>query len=85
MAECEQASIARRLVASRLAGDSETETALRKSARVQMQSCLHQEALKTALLSWGVRESSLRALELDVITRTTNFLVDKEEAPSHRP
>lgn len=66
-AACEQAKASRELIASRLTGDKDAEIALRKSANVQMVDCLHQETLKSRLLSWGVRESALRALELDVI------------------
>jgi len=85
VAECERAQMSRRLVASRVTGDAETGTALRKSANVQLLSCLHQEALKNGLLSWGVRESALRSLELNVISRTTNGLGDGERDQGSTP
>ncbi len=71
-AACEQAKMSRELIPSRLTADDEAEIALRKSVNVQMIDCLHQETLKNRLLSWGVRESALRALELDVIAAVPN-------------
>jgi cytochrome c peroxidase len=73
------------LIESRLSGDDEAETALRKSARVQMSNCTHQEALKNALISWGVKESTLRAVELEVETTPTSLRADHEQtAPGLR-
>ncbi len=70
--ECERARDAARSIESGLAGDKQTDTELRKSVGVQMLSCLHQDALKNKLLSWGVHPSSLRSVELDVISATAD-------------
>ncbi len=78
MTECEQAHAAVRLIASRHAGGKGTDTALIKSANVQLLSCLHQEGLKSRLLRWGVRESSLRSVELDIISRSTDVSYDED-------
>jgi cytochrome c peroxidase len=80
-AECEQAKSARELIPSRLTDDGEAETALRKSVRVQTSNCTHQEALKSVLISWGVRESTLRALELEIVTRPTAGRTDRKQNP----
>lgn len=70
--ECERARDAVRSIGSGLTGDKQTDTELRKSVNVQMLSCLHQDALKNKLLSWGVRPSSLWSVELDVISKTAD-------------
>ncbi len=80
--ECERARDAARSIASGLTGDKQTDTELRKSVSVQMLSCLHQESLKNKLLSWGVRQSSLRSVELDVISRTADVRYDGERVLS---
>ena len=71
--ECEQARYAERSIGPGLTGDKRRDADLRRSVRVQLVSCLHQEALKNKLLSWGVHESSIRSVELNVISRTPDL------------
>jgi hypothetical protein len=85
VAECERAKVARRLIASRLTGDGETGTALGKAANVQLLSCFHQETVKSGLLSWGVHESALRSLELNVVSKMTNVLADSDRGEGSTP
>jgi len=80
--ECERARDAARSIASGLTGDKQTDAELRKSVSVQLLSCLHQEALRNKLLSWGVRQSSLRSVELDVISRTADVRYDGDRVLS---
>ena len=71
--ECERARYAERSIGPGLTGDKRTDADLKRSVRVQLLSCLHQEALKNKLLSWGVHESSIRLVELNVISRTPDL------------
>ena len=68
VAQCDDAKRDSDLVESRLIGDIESDIALRKAARVHAFSCIRAEALKNALLDWGVREASLRGVELGVVS-----------------
>jgi hypothetical protein len=74
--ECERARDAARATASGLTGDRQTDTELQNSVSVQMLGCLDQEMLKNELLSWGVRQSSLRSVELSVMSRTADIRYD---------
>ncbi len=71
--ECERARIAQRSIGQRPTRDKQTDDELRKSLKIQLLSCLHQETLKNQLLNWGVRQSSIRSLELDVISRSADL------------
>ncbi len=82
VAECERARDAVRSIGLSLTRDKETDAELRKSVNVQKLSCLHQEALRNKLLSWGVRQSSLRSVELDVISRTADVRYDGDRVLS---
>jgi hypothetical protein len=71
--ECERARHAERSIGPGLTGDKRTDADLKRSVRVQLLSCLHQEVLKNKFLNWGVRESSIRSVELNVISATADL------------
>ena len=71
--ECERARHVERSIGSDLIGDKRTDADLKRSVRVQLLSCLHQETLKNRLLSRGVHESSIRSVELNVISGTADL------------
>jgi hypothetical protein len=78
--DCEQARETWRVFGRGATEDKETDSELQKSAKVQLLSCLHQEVLKNKLLSLGVPRSSIRSLELEVISKTPDLSYDLEQA-----
>ena len=77
---CEQAREAWRVFGQGVTGDKQTDSGLQSSVKVQLLSCLHQEAFKNKLLSLGVSRSSIRSIELEVISRNPALSYDLTQA-----
>ncbi len=77
---CEEARETWRVFGQGVTADKQTNGELQNSVKVQLLSCLHQEALKNKLLSVGVSGPSIRSMELEVISKTPDLPYDLERA-----
>ena len=78
--DCEQARETWRVFGRCATADKQMDSELQKSVKVQLLSCLHQEALRNKLLSVGVPRSWIRWLELEMISKTPDLPYDLEQA-----
>jgi hypothetical protein len=77
---CNQARREWTVFAQGVTGDKQTDGELRHAMRTELLSCLHEESLKNKLVRWGVSPASIRATELNVISRDPGLRYDFTDA-----